>query len=138
MDDQRLVEEKERGRRNVEALEAECEKLQAALDAANKRAEEVRNSADVVCAELRQRAEAAEAQIKNVGCVPYLDRMRELAARIEKTEQERDEAIEGLERVGVFVDQEIAKIPTVLRGENEALIYEHIRLLMEPRKGING
>jgi uncharacterized coiled-coil DUF342 family protein len=60
MDDQRLVEEKERGRRNVEALEAECEKLQAALDAANKRAEEVRNSADVVCAELRQRAEAAE------------------------------------------------------------------------------
>jgi uncharacterized coiled-coil DUF342 family protein len=30
------------------------------LDAANKRAEEVRTSADVVCAELRQRAEAAE------------------------------------------------------------------------------
>jgi regulator of replication initiation timing len=48
------------------------------------------------------------------------------------------EALDTINRVGMFVDREIAKIPTVLRGDNEAIIYEHLRLLLEPVAGVKG
>ena len=43
-----------------------------------------------------------------------------------------DAARETIDRVECFVDLEIAKIPTVLKGDDVALIYDHIKALLAP------
>lgn len=80
------------------------ERIQESIERLDPAVQHFSNRSPEWCRALLARCEAAEAQLKSTGHVPYLQRMNELAARAEAAEAERDDyrtALDGMRQSAV-------------------------------------